>query len=179
MSLIDSTYFTAEINLPTGAYDTVTESIARYERDILIQLLGYDLAKLVIAYNVSTSPQRIKDIVEGKEYTEGDYTVKWNGLVNSDKVSLLAYYVYIEYLRNNAVTFQNVGAVASQAEGGSMVSVTALIQRAGYRLRALAGYAGNDMYAPSLYNFLNNSAYIATYPEWLFQEYKPANAFGI
>jgi hypothetical protein len=165
------------VNLPTGAYDTITETIARCERDILIQLLGYDLAKLVLAYDSSTSPQRIKDIVEGKEYTEGSYTVKWNGLKNSQKVSLLAYYIYIEYLQNNAVTFQNVGAVASQVEGGSMVSVASLIRRAGYRLKELAGYPWQDAYAPSLYNFLTK--YETTYPEWLFNEYKPTNEFGV
>jgi hypothetical protein len=176
MSITDTTYFVADINLPIGTYNTITEESARLEKEILELLLGYGLAKLVIAYSGS-SEQRIKDIVEGKEYTEGDYTIKWNGLKNSDLKSILSYYIYIHYLKNNAVTFQNTGAVAPISEGGAMVSVAGLIQRAGYRLRELAGYPGQDLYAPSLYNFLLK--YESTYPEWQWTEYKPYNAFGI
>lgn len=177
MSLIDSTYFVRDINLPAGSYNDITASITRYERDILIQILGYDLYKLVAAYNVNTSPQRIKDIVEGKEYLEGDYYVKWNGLVNSEKVSLLAYYVYIQYVKDHAVDFQNVGAIAANLENGVNVGPGLLIQRASVKLRELVGYSGNDIYAPSLYNFL--IAYESTYPEWLFSEVKFENYFGL
>jgi len=177
MAITDTSYYFADINLPEGTYNTISVHRDRYERDILIQLLGYDLAKLVIAYDVTTSPQRIKDIVEGKEYTQGIYTIKWNGLKNNENVSLLAYYIYIQYLKNNSVTFQNTGAVSPSVEGGGGVSVAGLIQRAGYRLRDLAGYSGQDLYAASLYNFMLN--YESTYPEWIFNEFKPYNAFGI
>lgn len=177
MSLIDSTYFVNDINIPLGTNNTVTQQIARYERDILIQLLGYDLAKLVIAYNSSTSPQRIKELVEGKEYTEGDYTVKWNGLINSEKVSLLAYYVYIQYAKGTASPLMNVGTVKPAIEGGAVVSPAGKIQEAGYKLRELAGYECQDILAASLYNFMMNQ--LSTYPEWLFNEFVPYNAFGI
>ena len=177
MSLIDSTYFVRDCNLPTGTYNDISASLTRYERDILIQLLGYDLAKLVLAYDSSTSPQRIKDIVEGKEYTEGDYTVKWNGLVNTQKVSILAYYTYIQYLKDHAIDFQNVGAMASSGENGVNVGVSVLIQRVSAKLRELSGFVGQDIYSASLYNFLMNVS--DTYPEWLFNEYKFENAFGL
>jgi len=177
MSLTDSTYFVLEINIPQGTYNTIAEHIARYERDILIQLLGYDLAKLVLAYDSSTSPQRIKDIVEGKEYAVGDYMVKWNGLLNTEKVSILSYYVYMKYLENYIVTFQNIGLVSSNAEGGTMVSPGVKYQQIGYALRELAGYSGQDQYVPSLYNFL--SVYESTYTEWLFNEFRAPNVFGI
>ena len=177
MSLIDNTYFVRDINLPAGVYNTITESIARYERDILIQLLGYDLYKLIAAYDSSTSSQRIKDLVEGKEYTEGDYTVKWNGLKNTEKVSLLAYYVYIQYIKDHAIDFQNAGATASTSENGVNVGPGVLIQKASYSLAELSGYIGQDMYYPSLYNFM--SKHETDYPEWLFNEYKPLNMLGI
>jgi hypothetical protein len=177
MSLSDTTYFINEISLPTGDYDTIQAFADRFERDILIQLLGYDLAKLVLAYNVNTSPQRIKDIVEGKEYTEGDYTIKWNGLLNAEKVSILSYFVFCEYVKSKSVTFQNVGVIASQAEGGSNVGAAGLVGDAGYRLRELAGYCFQDPYAPSLYNFMQKHE--STYPEWIFNEFKPINQFGI
>lgn len=182
MSLIDTTYFVRDCSLPTGALNTITASIARYERDILIQLLGYDLYKLVAAYNVSTSPQRIKDIVEGKEYEEGTYTggtyhVKWNGLTNSDKVSILAYYVYIQYLKDKSLTFQNIGTVSATAENGVVVSPAILIQRVSSKLINLAGFYGQDVYEPSLFNFLTKHE--SDYPEWVFNELRLDNAFGL
>ena len=177
MALTTSAYYVQDINIPTGSYDTLDAAITRYEPEILRLLLGYDLAALVIAYNVSTSPQIIKDIVEGKSYTEGSYTIHWNGLLNTELVSILSYYVYINYIRDNAVTFQSVGAVASKSEGGVTVTSGVLMQKAGYRLRELAGYEGQDPYYPSLYNFM--AKHITSYPTWLWNEFKPFNTFGI
>lgn len=178
MSLLDLTYFTTpDCNIPQGSYNTIQAHLDRYERDILIHLLGYDLAKLVLAYDSGTSPQRIKDIVEGKEYTEGDYTVKWNGLLNDEKVSILAYYTFMQYVDNNQVTFNNGGVNVSSVEGGDVIFAGGLIQQAGFRLRELAGYCGNNIYLPSLYNFLMKHS--DDYPEWIFNEFKPANLFDI
>ena len=179
MSLIDVTYFVRDISIPNPAAATsnLTTAIARYEPEILEYLLGYPLAKLVNAYNVSTSPQRIKDIVEGKEYTYGTYTVNWNGLKNTELVSLCAYYVYIEYLKDKSLSFQNVGVIESMVENGVNVGPSALIQRASLSLRELAGYYGQDCYKPSLFNFLR--AYESTYPELIWNSYKPVNALGI
>lgn len=179
MSLTDYTYFVRDINLPVNAGTTadLTASIARYEPDILRRLLGYDLAKLVIAYDSSTSPQRIKDIVEGKEYTEGAYTVKWNGLKNTEKVSLLAYYVFIQYVKDHAIDFQNVGAAASTAENAVNVGPGVLIQRASASMIELTGFSGNDPYLPSLYNFM--AKHESDYPEWIWTEPEIENHFGI
>lgn len=177
MSLIDSTYFVRDCFLPPGTYNDISASLTRYERDILIQILGYGLAKLVLAYDSSTSPQRIKDIVEGKEYSEGVFTVKWNGLKNTEKVSILAYYTYKEYVKNHSVDFQNTGTIASMVENGVNVGPGVLIQRASSNMRQLIGYYGQSLYAGSLYNFLTH--HIADYPEWVFNEFHSENIFGI
>ena len=178
MSLIDTTYFVRDCNLPAGALNTIASSITRYERDILIHILGYDLYKLVAAYDVSSSPQRVRDIVEGKEYIEGNYSVKWNGLVNSDKVSILAYYVYIQYLRDKSLTFQNVGTVGATTENSVVVSPAPLIQRASARMIGLIGCPVDDIYAPTLYNFMSNAG-SAVYPEWIYNEIRLENSFGL
>jgi len=178
MSLIDYAYFVRDCNIPnpTATTTNLAAAITRYEPEILEYLLGYSLAKLVIAYS-GASEQRIKDIVDGKEYLQGTYTVNWNGLKNSELVSLLAYYVYIEYLKDKTLSFQNVGVIESMVENGVNVGPSALIQRASLSLRELAGYYGQDVYAPSLFNFLR--AYESTYPELIWKEYKLVNAFGI
>lgn len=173
MSLIDATYFTADINIPQGAYNTIQEYIDRYEPLCLMQILGNDLYKLVKDYNPSTSPQRIKDLVEGKEYSWGNWTVKWNGLINGEKISLIAYYVYIQYVSDKQVNFQNVGANVDP----NATTATGIIQKAGGRLRALAGHSYQSGWEPSLWNFL--IYHIDVYPEWFCPEYQPPNAFDI
>ena len=180
MSLTTTAYYVHDVNVPTGTYSTLEAAIARYEREIIRRLLGYDLAKLVLAYdsnNPKASSQIIRDIVEGKEYTEGDYTVKWNGLLNTEKVSILSYYVYIQIACDKAMTLQNIGAVVSDVEAGQVLSPAQLIRKAGYRLRDLAGYYGQDLYEPSLYNFMMK--HIDSYPTWIFKDYGPMNEFGI
>lgn len=176
MSLIDSSYFVRDIFLPAGQYNTITLTIARYEKDILELLLGYELANLCINYTVA-SDQRIIDLVEGKEYTEGEYTVKWRGLKNTDKSSLIAYYVYIQYLKDQSMAFMNVGQVASNVENGTNMGIARLIQKASARLREMAGYPGCDLYAGSLYAFLTK--FYDDYPEWIWNEYKFENMFGL
>jgi len=178
MSLIDITYFVRDINIPNSSApaNNLLAAIKRYEPEILEFLLGYSLAKLVTAYT-SGSDQRIKDIVEGKEYSQGAYTVNWNGLKNTELVSILAYYTYIEYLKDKTLSFQSVGVIESMVENGVNVGPSVLIQRAALSLRQLAGYYGQDVYAPSLFNFLR--AHESDYPELIWKEYKPVNALGI
>ena len=179
MSLIDYTYFVRDINIPnpTATTSNLTTAIARYEPEILEYLLGYSLAKLVIAYANPGSDQRIIDIVEGKEYLQGTRTVHWNGLKNTELVSICAYYVYIEYLKDKSLSFQNVGVIESMVENGVNVGPSALIQRVSLSLRQLAGYYGQDVYAPSLFNFLR--AHESDYPELIWNSYRPVNALGI
>lgn len=178
MSLTDTTYFVRDCNIPnpTGATSTLQAALNRYEPEILNLILGYGLAKLVLAYT-SGSEQRIIDIVEGKEYTVGSYTVNWNGLKNTELVSILTYYTYIQYMKDKSLSFQNVGSIASMVENGVNVGPGQLIQRASAMMRELIGYPGQDVYAPSLYNFLNT--YADTYPEWIWTEYEFENALGI
>ena len=176
MSLIDASYFVNDCALPNGTYSNLQTEIARYERDILIQLFGYDLYVEIAAYT-SGSDQRIKDIVEGADFTVGNYTVHWNGLLNTEKVSILAYYTFIEYVKNHTISFQNIGTSVSASENASMISAGGLIQRAGVKCRELVGYPGQSGYAPSLYNFM--SINITDYPDWIFTWYDPPNMFDL
>lgn len=180
MSLTTAAYYVQDINIPQGTWSTLSESIARYEGEIVRQLLGYDIGKNVLAYsssNPTASTQLIRDIVEGKEYTEGTYTVKWNGLLNTDKVSILSYYVYIQVAIDKGMTLQNVGTVFSDIEGGEAIPPSQLVRKIAYRLRDLAGYSGQDVYAPSLYNFMVKHQ--SSYPTWLWKEFMAMNEFGI
>lgn len=178
MSLLSLTYFdTPRRSIPQGAYNDLQAYVDRFEADALNQLLGYALAKLVLAYENPGSDQRIIDIVEGKEYTVNGYTVKWNGLVNSDKVSLLADYVYVQYVIGKMVTLQNVGPAVSSVENGVIVGVMPLIMPVWHEMRELSGYIGQDYLSASLYNYFYNHE--SDYPELIFREFEPLNHLGI
>jgi hypothetical protein len=82
-NLIDNSYFIREINLPsdkiTGNLEDISKYITKYEPEILLKLLGYDLYKALKVQIDSGSPYAApwKDFIEGAEYKVGDYTVKW------------------------------------------------------------------------------------------------------
>lgn len=181
-NLIDTTYFVNDISLPTsGTYSDVTAFITRFEKEILKQVLGYELWEYVRDYDANVSAQRIKDIVEGKEYTVSynnrDQIIKWNGLKNDDKISLIAYYVYYQYMRAKATTTQVVGEVKPEQENSRQAQMNMKIMNTWTRLRELAGYSGQSDLQPSLYNFLLK--YESTYPEWVFTDLGSVNSHDL
>ncbi len=182
-NLIDKTYFVHEINIPDSAYSDLDAYITHYQKELLLKLLGYDLWKLVDEYdstNPSASTQPVIDLVEGKEYQVSGYTVKWNGLKNADKISIIAYYVYYWYVRNKSVMVTPTGT--KQAKGENSVPGTAIltVSQAWSRLVRLYGYPRQDLYEPSVYNFL--ILHYADYPQWwftTFTELGEINAFDL
>lgn len=180
MSLIDKTYFVNDINIPITTFNdaVLTANITRWEPDLLRKVLGYDLSKLVMAYANPGSDQRIIDIVEGKEYSyDTDHLVNWQGLKNTALISPIAYYVYYRYVRSQLVLFQSSGATAQESEHGTRADASQLLSGAWYEMRELLGYPGQDVYAPSLYNFL--MANVDDYPELEFTDIGMINSFGI
>lgn len=177
MSLIDKTYFTKEINIPDSTYNDLTLSIARYEKEILIRLLGYELWKLVDAYDADTSPQRIIDLVVGVEYDVDDNTIKWNGLVNSDLVSLIAYYVFWQYQRNNQTFTTHTGEAKTKKENAEPIGAAQRMSFAWYKCREFYGGNGDDSLVPSAYNFLTEHE--SDYDEWVFTDLGDSNMFDL
>lgn len=170
MSLIDATYFKNDINLPSETYGNLTGFITKFEKELLIRLFGYGLYKLISSYNAETSEQRIKDIVEGKEFTDGDYTYKWNGLVNTEKVSIIAYYVYYYVMRDRVSQSTTTGEIIPGHENAEAIEIQAKVQSAWVKMLELIGETsqGSWTYQNSLYNFM--AKYNADYSEW---QYKP------
>lgn len=177
--IINDSYFTGEISLPSSQYDNKDALIARYEPEILKRVLGYELWKLVDADQ--TTPKKIKDIVDGKEYTVlyngRDSLVKWNGLKNSDLKSFIAYYCYFMWQKNNSTFTSNNGEADPYSENSESTSPAQKMGRAWFLMRELIGYKGQHVLEPSLYNFLTENE--STYPEWVFREVESVNMFGI
>ena len=177
MSFTDATYYILDANIPTSDYNDLTLYIARYEKEVLKKLLGYELWKLVDAYNATTSPQRIKDIVEGKEYTVDGVLMNWNGLINNDKISLLSYYVLYNFMRETSTSLQTTGVTRSIDENANVLGVAQKMVDAWGKMRELYGYYGQDTYAASALNFLLN--YESDYLEWDFTDIGNVNMFDL
>lgn len=178
MSIISNLYFVKDISIPQTDFSNLNNDIAKYEPEILRELLGYELAKLVI--DSPASPTRIKELVEGKEYTvsfnDRDQKVKWNGFANSELISLIAYYVYYWWQRNNATHTASLGELKSKQENSVIAMSNQKIGNAWFRMRELYGYPGQHVLAPSAYNFLKENE--DDYPEWVFTNIGQVNMFG-
>lgn len=124
--IIDYTYFIRNINIPNIAptpnnpiLERLNSFIEKYEPECLLNILGYELYKLLL----TESSQRMLDIIYGAEYFDevGDLR-KWNGLVYDPKISLIANYIY--YFFQEASATQTTGVATSVSKTESAVSVS-------------------------------------------------------
>jgi hypothetical protein len=206
-SFIDSTYFTGEVNIPTlPTSDTsLTQAITQYEKEVLISLLGYKLYSLLVADCTSGVPatQKYIDLVDGKEFDHvfgGEtITLKWEGLKNSAKISLISQYVFYKYVERDITRLYGTGVSmavpAVDNNGHQRVSAVNKLCAAWERMRELYGkippeykpiytrpILGTNLPSvfnsdPSAYNFL--FANKTDYPDWIFTPIWNINAFGI
>ena len=189
-NLIDVSYFVGEISLPgqvlTGSLADIDPFIVKYEREALIDLLGYTLYKeLKAEIDAASYTTKWNRLVNGHEYEIdylGDtYLVKWNGLVNSELISLLAYYIYFKYIQFHVTHTSGFGELIQNAENASKVSPSQKMVNAWNRFIELRGNPSDDLINPTCYNFLNNFEDDATngYPKWIFNVKRYTNTFGI
>lgn len=172
-NFVDKSYFIGTINLPKS--DLTVENlelfITQFEEDVLIKLLGYTLYKEVIE-NQNDEPY--KSLIEGKEY-EIEYNgetrkVKWNGLKNDDKVSLIAFYTYCYFMSNEVSSTQTTGEKKSITENSKEASVALKVMRANSNFEELYGYYGQNELIPSAYNYLTEHEDL--FPNWEFTDMK-------
>lgn len=205
MSYIDYTYFVGDISLPVSSNvnlrTAITEAITAYEDEILKKLLGYTLWKALdddLDSNGDPQTQIYIDLVKGAEFTftYDGYTIntKWEGLVNTAKKSLLAYYVYYQYRRNFVGNSSGIAEVVNKPENATVVSPLHKITRAWNRMVDLYGETPNILFKypdyfltdsnyehfntqPSAYNFLLANS--TDYPDWVFTPIRKINRFEI
>ena len=181
-NLIDKTYFVGDISLPSqkldGTLSNIDSYITKYEKEILMQLLGYDLYKDFIA---NPTDARWVEFKDGAEYTvksgASEYTVKWNGLVNTDLVSLIAYYIYFNYMRDLVTHTSGIGEVLSASENAARITPSDKMVHAWNEHIAIYGKLTDDALTPSAYRFLKENE--DDYDLWIFRTKKTINSFGI
>jgi hypothetical protein len=216
-NIIDTTYFergnlyipnNKDYNVePEGAPTIITDleaSISKYERELLLNALGvtlYDELQVALV-DLPGSDQKWTDLVEGRNYTNVDGKVKrWDGLKGYNGQSLIAFYIFTEYLRNDNEEYATVGTVRNTAKNAEVVSATpkfikAYSQFISFYQGKLSfnepqvlvngfGSAGFDWYNESvqvsLYNYLTdcNDLEATSFPDFEFKVYESQNSFGI
>jgi hypothetical protein len=208
MSLIDSTYFVKDIAIPNidEFVNTFQSEIELYEKEVLRSLLGYRLWKEFTDALAGGDPidQKWLDLRDGAEFSfEVDgvtVNTKWEGLINSDKRSLIAYYVYCKSRENGLSTTTSINDVVGIPENAEKVNnssklVTAwnnfiklygsldwYVLQSGYYSGLLGFNKYDTTYSyyndhPSAYNFLNANR--ANYDNWEFQPIDKLNRFDL
>ena len=122
-TIITSSYFVGEIAIPNSAPSNPEGAeldlfIQKYEAKFLSELLGYELAKLVIEAiePPANTSGVIYDLINGKEYTDslGDLN-KWPGWKNVGQ-SAIANYIYTQYMRSAVSQTTSLGEKRTKSE---------------------------------------------------------------
>jgi len=204
MSQIDYTYFIREINIQLNSfsatdpvYAALVNAISRYEDEVLKKALGYALWKEytdAYAASIATPPtalaQKWSDLKNGAEFSFDYYghtiTEKWVGFTNSDKISLIANYVYYQHRMNIETSNTGIGERKAKGENSVAADAKPKLVKAWNGMVKLYGetpreYIYKDYFLdnanyehfdtePSLYNFL--LANLSDYSNWVFTPLK-------
>lgn len=183
MSLIDQSYFIAEINIAgttrPEVIETLSALVSKYEPIFLRDILGIELSALFVDdLLLPTIPQRSIDLRDGKTFTIGQATYRWRGLLENKtdpiaKRSIIANLVYYWYQRD-VVTFQTpVGETSALTQNSTIANPNIKMAR-----------AWNEMVEGiwELRLFLQQN--YAVYPEYQYAiinpvYFKKINLFGI
>lgn len=187
-NLIDITYFVEDIEIPNVGRPeiaaTITASITQYEREVLIDLLGYSLyndlqAAIALPY---ASGDKWDKLINGEDfsYTLNGETinVRWEGLKGLNKKSLVAYYVYFFHRRKRASYMAGSDAeVQAKAENSENVPLFEKLTYIWNEFIVMYGdecvegqrdnsYYYHNNFVPSAYNYL--LAKKVDFPTWVF-----------
>lgn len=161
---------------------SLDQFIARYERDVLTRVLGYDLYKLFsdqFDVSASTGLWTLKtgadakwgELLTGKQYTLSGVEVKWQGLIFKDGTinngidqSLIAYYVFSKFIEATEFSHSGVGMQAELSKNSIRADARSKVANAFNSFYDLAigdGHYYNDVYYFDTH--YNNSGYRSLY----------------
>ena len=219
-NIIDETYFenvnlyipnVKDVNVePAGSPTVVTNLeafITKYERELLLNALGvtlYDELQVALELeDFTTAAQKWQDLVNGTNYTNADGNVKrWDGLKGYSKQSLIAFYIFTEYLREDNETYATVGVVKNGSKNAERTNATPKFYKAYSQfIDAYQGnfnctqpivvvngfgsvgldYYGAESVTVSLLKYLTDSNELdpLAFPDFEFKFYEYQNSYGI
>lgn len=173
MSIIDETYFIWKLSIPTDNDNRINKLqpyIDRSQKEYLLKALGYELYKLFVAELPAPTSQRFIDMLNGSDFTNVTTAKldRWDGLANTEKESMLAYFAYFEYLEGVNETESGNGVTMASFENSEKIPPINKQVRS-YNL-------GYDQYY-KLYDFMKANE--SDYPEWDFTSIERVNILNI
>ena len=201
--IITRSYFKGIIHIPNSE-DTAPNSnllgngteldlfIEEFERDILIKCFGYPLYYAFVNELDATKPNGLKDtadakwndLLNGKDYTLNGISVKWMGLKFKEGQldrSLIAYYVFCEFLNKDLVTYSGLGVVKERGKNSTPVTSDPLYVSSFRKFYELTEFSNCNNGLRTLYDFIQdmNELNSETYPNWIPKKFENVNLFGI
>lgn len=163
-NLIDKTYFVADIVLAQSDDSDIDDFIAKYEKEVLMMLLGYTLYKLTV---IETPIDPYKKILDGDEYE-----IVYNGntrLVKYEGVrKMIANYVYCNFMKNRVSSTQEIGEIVMVGENSRRANIFGKLNNAWITFEELYGHIDDNRLIPSAYNYIYEHKQL--FPEWEFTE---------
>jgi len=152
--------FTGDRNIPVNdKYLTdFNNFITKYQKEILIKLLGYDL---YLAFEAGLAVEPTPDSKWTNLRDGSTYVVSGINHQNPGLIDIVAYYVYCKHVSTNFEQYSALGVYASNVEGGTVVSPENKIT---------SGWNNMLNYYYMVYDFISNNE--TDYPNWDFTTLK-------
>lgn len=138
--IIDRSYFTGLIYLPDvnglnpnsdldGNSSLLDKDLKKYEREYLINNLGYTLYKEVLEHLDQTNQQdKIDKLINGAKYQLNGVDLGWRGLIDLN-CSPIANYIYVKHLNDNAETYIGTDVVTVEQKNNTPIGYNRKIVR--------------------------------------------------
>ena len=213
-AITDVTYYQKGINFIPNTVDISASNspsqeseldyfIKIHERQLMLNALGVELFEEFDAISdLTTADQKWKDLVTGTTYTLlNGKKYLWEGLRGYNKNSLVASYIFCEFLRNDESTYTTTGIAQNMAKNAHNYSYTpkyisawrnfidkyqAQADCSPVIIRDHFGAVGLDYYQNknsevSLYRFLTDQNELdpTAFPDFEFKFYENQNSLGI
>lgn len=195
-NLTNYQYFYGEIKITnltkTENRNDLEVDITVFEREIMLDLFGYPLYTAYSAGIAATTPlQKWIDLRDGKVFSFDvngkTVTRRWNGLINSIKLSLLSFYTYYKVKERLVSQTAEVGETYPKGQNSTPANAAPKMANAWLRMRELYGITpygfdklNSSHYVhynalPTAYNFL--LANESSYDDWEFEPKNSVNVF--
>lgn len=201
-NIINTTFFTGDLFIPLAANNITTvptmqtpnnntvlaDLITEYEKLLLVNALGltaYNELQTALA-DLPSADQKWKDLVNGVEY-DGKI---WEGLNNAK--SVIAYYVYCQYVEKNPDFLTAMGTAKPNSENAILVNPTqrlvnfweVFLNKYQMNCNMRDGvftwfYIHDNNVNVSLFQFLNDKKEDYSFDASKFKFYNPKNSFGL
>lgn len=214
--IIDASYFTGSIFIPQigdGASsianndNKLQQAIDQYEAEILVKALGRKLTKEFLSninpatkVLVNGADAKWSNLLNGHDYVKNGDDFYWRGLIDTTgilKESLIAYYIYYNYVREGQTVMTTMGAKKGNSQNTTDANATSKLVNAWrslhkwysgenygcynvseYKGHIVEDYFGNDNSKDvSLYQFMTDNS--EDYTGWSFTALDNKNEFGI